>query len=94
MDIGKWKASIDGAAEATETAARLLVMSRRGSGEVRRAAATDAANYLKTAAKMADDAAKALSAKKATKAPPKAKAASKRAPAKKTATKAQPKAKK
>ena len=60
MDIRKWKANITGAAEATETASRLLVSSRRASGEMRAVYAADAAKLLTVAAGMAATAAAAL----------------------------------
>ena len=93
-NIAKWKANVNGAAEAAEHGARLLVMSRRGSGDTRRTYAAEAAKWLTMAAGMADIAAKALEPPYRPTAPPKAKPAPKRAPAKKRAAKAKPKAKK
>jgi len=94
LDIAKWKANVNGASEAAEHASRLLLMSRRGTGAMRGTYAAEAARYLNAAAKMADNAAKALAPTNAPKAPPKAKPAPKRAASKKKAPKAKPKAKK
>jgi hypothetical protein len=94
LDIAKWKANVNGATEATEHASRLLLMSRRGSGATRGTYAAEAAKALTMAAKMASDAAKALTPPKATTTPPPAKPAVKRTPGKKSAVKAKPRGRK
>ena len=92
MDIRKWKANVTGAAEATETAARLLVSSRRASGDMRAVYAADAAKLLTVAAGMAATAAGALLLPKP-KPAPKPKAPAKAKPKPKAKAKAKPKTK-